>query len=70
MDLSEKLRALKASKGAAYRLGKVNNKYIIIDIVSYAGSSGELKSRLYRACRKMRLLLISNYKSINSMTFD
>ena len=42
---------MQVGKGPAYRLGKVKNKYIIIDIMSYAGSSGELKGKLYKTCR-------------------
>ena len=66
--------------GPAYKLGRILNKYIILECFGYADKSKKIADLLHGASRNMRNLLIRNLKSFkliikkqgdaNKMIFD
>ncbi len=48
---------------AKYRFGKIKNKYLILEILSFSGHSGQAAIMLYNSCRSMRQLIKENYRA-------
>ena len=44
-----------------YTLGKIRNKYLIIDILSYGGNQHAVKRLLYFGSKTLRRLLLCNF---------
>jgi hypothetical protein len=46
---------------AKYKLGKIKNKYLILEVLSFAGHTGQIAHLLYSSCKNLRLLIKDNY---------
>jgi hypothetical protein len=46
---------------AKYKFGKLKNKYLILEVLSFAGHTGEIAHLLYNSCLNLRLLVKDNY---------
>ena len=47
---------------AVYTLGKLNSKYLMLDLLGFAGDRLFVKTLLFTSSHNMRSLLIKNYK--------
>ncbi len=47
---------------AVFSLGKIHNKYLIIEILSFADKSNKIYRLMFRANRNMRNLLVLNFR--------
>ena len=52
-------------QAAAYKLGKFHSKYIILDILGFAGYRLFAKTLLSTSCINLKSLLIKNYELLN-----
>ena len=50
---------------AAYTLGKLHSKYLILDILGFAGDRLFAKTLLSTSSHNLRILLIKNYQLLN-----
>jgi hypothetical protein len=48
-------------KLAKYRLGKIKNKYLILEVLSFAEHTGQAAHLLFSSCKILRLLIKENY---------
>lgn len=39
---------------AKYRFGKIKNKYLILEVLSFAGHTGQAAHLLFSSCKAMR----------------
>jgi hypothetical protein len=53
-----------------YRLGKIFNKFLILDVVFYSFFRTEGLNYLFKGCNKFRKLLRENYKCAKFMSED
>ena len=59
------------SQDAVYKLGKVNSRYLIFDILSYVYDDYQkICNHLYKTSITMRQLLVLNYSPLKSMLPD
>ncbi len=57
--------------GPIYKLGKIVNKYIILDILAYVfDDHADIGSYLYSSSKMLRRLLIQTYSSLKIMLAD
>jgi hypothetical protein len=50
------------SSAAAYTLGKIHNKHLILEIFGFAGKQNQIYKLLYGTNKNLRRLVLSNYK--------
>ena len=59
------------SQDAVYKLGKVTNKYLILEILSYIYEDlREICDHLHKTSTNMRQLLIFNYVPLKNLVFN
>jgi hypothetical protein len=55
---------------AKYRLGKITNKYLILDVIFYAFYRSKGFTYIHQASRSLRRLLRENYQAGKYMSID
>ncbi len=55
---------------AKFRLGKITNKHLILEILSYAEYSDVIALLLQKSCRKYRQLIKENYRVFIRILID
>ena len=46
-----------------WKLGKINNKYLILEIMGYSGSREKVSKKLFYTSKMLRVLIIRNRKA-------
>ena len=59
------VESIKASQTAVYTLGKLHSKYLILDILGWAGDRLFAKTLLFTSSHNLRIMLIKNYKLLH-----
>ena len=53
---------------AAYTLGKIHNKHLILEIFGFAGKQNQIHKLLYGTNKNLRRLVLSNYKVFQKLS--
>ena len=54
-------------EGAKYRLGKLKNKYLILEILSYSFHAGAAAKLLHDSSSNLRYLFTKNYEAFKNI---